>query len=40
MEFIQGTVGHICYVVVVFTAGALIGQPLWAWVKKMMPWGK
>lgn len=38
MEFMQGIVAHICYIAVVFVAGALIGAPLWSWVKTKMPW--
>ncbi len=30
--------GTIFYSVVIFVAGALIGTPLWNWVKKKLPW--
>jgi len=39
IEFLQGTLGAIFYTVVIFVAGALIGAPLWTWVKTKMPWG-
>ena len=38
MELMQGIVGHVCYIVVVFVAGALVGAPLWNWIKAKMPW--
>ena len=38
MDFIQGILGHICYTLVVFIAGALIGRPVWGWFCKAMPW--
>ena len=37
MEFMQGIVGHVCYIAVVFTAGALIGKPMWSWLCKALP---
>jgi len=38
MEFLNGIVAHICYVAVVFTAGALIGRPMYSWLIKKLPW--
>jgi len=40
MNWIEGTVGHVCYVAMFFVAGALIGRPMWMWTKKRLPWGK
>lgn len=40
MEFLNGVVAHVCYVAVVFTAGALIGKPLYSWVSAKLPWTK
>ena len=39
MEFFQSALGTIFYTVVIFVAGALIGNPLWNWVKTKLPWG-
>ena len=39
MEFFQSVLGTIFYTVVIFVAGALIGNPLWNWVKTKLPWG-
>ena len=38
--FISSTFGTIFYTIVVFTAGALIGQPVWSWFVKKLPWNK
>ena len=38
MEFLSSVLGHICYVAVIFSAGALIGRPLYTWVSAKMPW--
>ena len=38
MELMQEIVGHVCYIAVVFIAGALFGAPLWNWIKAKMPW--
>jgi hypothetical protein len=40
MEFLTTTYGLIAHTVIVFVAGALIGQPLWGWVRKFFPWNK
>jgi len=32
--------GTIFYSVVIFIVGALIGTPLWNWVKTKLPWSK
>jgi hypothetical protein len=40
MEFIQNALGTTFYTVVVFVAGALIGQPLWKWVWSKLPFSK
>ena len=39
MEFFQSALGTVFYTVVIFGAGALIGTPLWNWVKSKLPWG-
>ena len=39
MEFFQSALGTVFYTVVIFVAGALIGTPLWNWVKSKLPWG-
>jgi hypothetical protein len=31
--------GTVFYTIVVFAAGALIGGPLFGWLKNKMPWG-
>jgi hypothetical protein len=38
--FISGWLGTVFYTVVVFGAGALIGAPMWNWMKTKMPWSK
>ena len=38
LEFLNGIVAHIFYVAVIFTAGALIGKPMYSWVVKKLPW--
>lgn len=40
MEDIQNALGTVFYTIVVFGLGALIGVPLWAWVRKFFPWNK
>lgn len=35
---ISGGLGTVFFTVVVFIAGALIGAPLWKWMKAKMPW--
>jgi len=40
MQFIQNALGTTFYTIVVFVAGALIGQPLYKWVWTKLPWGK
>jgi len=35
---ISGGLGTVFFTVVVFIAGALIGAPLWNWMKTKMPW--
>jgi hypothetical protein len=32
--------GTVFYTVVVFAAGALIGNPMFGWLKSKMPWGE
>ena len=39
MEFFQSALGTVFYTVVIFVAGALVGTPLWNWVKTKLPWG-
>ena len=40
MEFIHSTLGTVFYTIVVFVGGALIGTPMWNWLKTKMPWHK
>lgn len=40
MEFLNSIVGHVCYVTVIFVAGALIGRPMYSWIVKKLPWTK
>ena len=40
MEWIDSILGVIFYTVVVFTAGALAGKPMYTWVSSKMPWTK
>tara|TARA_Y100000310_G_scaffold333970_1_gene412649 strand:+ start:1017 stop:1139 length:123 start_codon:yes stop_codon:yes gene_type:complete len=35
----SGALGTIFYTAVIFVAGALIGTPMWNWVKSKFPWG-
>ena len=37
-EFVSGGLGTVFYTVVLFVVGALIGAPLWNWMKTKMPW--
>jgi hypothetical protein len=37
-EMFSSGLGTVFYSVVVFIAGALIGAPLWSWLKTKMPW--
>lgn len=37
---LSSTLGTVFYSVVVFVVGALVGQPLWSWVNKKLPWNK
>ena len=32
--------GTVFYSIVIFVAGALIGSPLWSWLKKKLPWSE
>ena len=38
--FFSSVLGTVFYSLVVFGAGALIGQPLFSWVRKFFPWNK
>ena len=40
MDFFNGVIAHIFYITVVFTAGALIGKPLYSWLVAKLPWTK
>jgi len=35
---LSSALGTVFYSIVVFVAGALIGTPLWNWLKTKMPW--
>jgi len=37
-EFLNSTVGTVCYSAVLFVAGALFGRPLWTWINSKAPW--
>ena len=39
-DFFSSSLGTIFYTIVVFGAGALIGQPLWGWIKDKLPFKK
>lgn len=39
MELFNSALGTVFFAIVVFIAGALIGAPLWAWLKTKLPWG-
>jgi len=38
MEILSSALGTVFFTVVVFTAGALIGRPLYTWVVSKLPW--
>ena len=38
VEIFSTVLGTVFFTVVVFVAGALIGAPLWSWMKTKMPW--
>lgn len=38
MEILSSALGTVFFTIVVFTAGALIGRPLFSWVVKKLPW--
>ena len=38
MEILSSVLGAVFFTVVVFTAGALIGRPLYTWVVRKLPW--
>jgi hypothetical protein len=40
MEFLSGVVAYVCYGILLFTAGALVGKPLYNWLATKLPWGK
>ena len=35
---VDGFMGTIWWTVLVFIGGALLGSPLWNWVKEKLPW--
>tara|TARA_Y100000310_G_C20595812_1_gene770431 strand:- start:157 stop:288 length:132 start_codon:yes stop_codon:yes gene_type:complete len=37
---VEGFFGTIWFMGLVFIAGAVIGTPLWNWVKKYFPWNQ
>ena len=37
---VEGFFGTIWFIGLVFIAGAVIGTPLWNWVKKYFPWNQ
>ena len=40
MDFVTTTYGFIAHTLIVFTLGALVGKPLWEWVRTYFPWNK
>lgn len=36
----SSVLAHVFYCIVVFVAGALVGQPMYTWVSKKLPWSK
>ncbi len=40
MDIINSTLGTIFFSIVIFIAGALVGNPLWTWVKGKLPWNR
>ncbi len=40
LGFLSGALGTVWWTVLVFIAGALIGAPLWNWIKTYLPWNK
>ena len=36
----SSVLAHVFYCIVVFVAGALMGQPMYKWVSKKLPWSK
>ena len=40
MDFITTGYGLIAQTLIVFTLGALIGKPLWEWLRGFLPWNK
>ncbi len=39
-EILNSTVGTICYSVVLFGLGALVGKPMFIWLNSKAPWSK
>ena len=37
-SIISSGLGTVFFTIVVFVAGAIIGTPLWNWLKTKMPW--
>ena len=40
LAFLSGALGTVWWSVLMFVAGALIGTPLWNWIKSKAPWNK
>tara|TARA_Y100001963_G_scaffold22202_1_gene29040 strand:- start:2027 stop:2164 length:138 start_codon:yes stop_codon:yes gene_type:complete len=40
LAFLDGVLGTAWWTVLVFIAGALVGTPLWNWIKTYLPWNK
>jgi hypothetical protein len=40
MSWIDSTLGTVFYSMVVFMVGAMIGKPMWCWMKSKLPWSK
>jgi len=40
MDFIHSALGTVFYTIVVFVAGALVGVPVWNWLRSKFPWNR
>ena len=40
MEFVATTYGFIAHTLITFTVGALIGRPMFEWLRGYLPWNK
>jgi hypothetical protein len=40
MDFVTTTYGFIAHTLISFTLGALIGKPMFEWLRTFLPWNK